>query len=68
MIASAPPPDQPDLVEPPAEEEHEPIPDESTLLGRVGVEAEVLAELARAEGKLSDPTATEDPDAAGAEV
>ena len=46
----------------------EPIPDESTLLGRVGVEDEVLAELARAEAKLSDPTAPDDPDAAGAQV
>lgn len=47
---------------------HEPIPDESTLLGKVGVEEEVLAELARAEAKLSDPSAPDDPDAAGAQV
>jgi hypothetical protein len=44
------------------------IPDESTLLGKVGVEAEVLAELARAEGEMNDPDATDDPDAAGAQV
>jgi hypothetical protein len=53
----------------PADEVHEPIPDESTLLGKVGVEEEVLAELARAEAKLSDPSAPDDdPDAAGAQV
>jgi hypothetical protein len=51
-----------------AEDEHERIPDESTLLGRVGVEEEVLAELARAEAKLNDPSAPDDPDAAGAQV
>jgi hypothetical protein len=45
-----------------------PIPDESTLLGRVGVEEEVLAELARAEAKMSDPAAPDDPDAAAAQV
>ncbi|HUZ70739.1 MAG TPA: hypothetical protein VMU65_13605 [Candidatus Saccharimonadales bacterium] len=44
------------------------IPDESTLMGVVGVEAEVLAELARAEGKMSDPSAPDDPDAEGAQV
>jgi hypothetical protein len=52
----------------PAGEVDEHIPDESTLLGRVGVEEEVLAELARAEAKMSDPSATDDPDAAGAQV
>ncbi|MBV8527440.1 MAG: hypothetical protein JOZ75_03915 [Candidatus Dormibacteraeota bacterium] len=41
--------------------ENEP-PDESTLLGASGVEAEVLAELARAEGELSDPNAPDEPD------
>jgi hypothetical protein len=51
-----------------ADEPDEPVPDESTLLGRVGVEEEVLAELARAEAKLSDPSAPDDPDAAGAQV
>ena len=43
-------------------------PDESTLLGVPGVEAEVLAELARAEGEMNDPSAPDDPDAAGAQV
>ena len=38
-----------------ASEEDERIPDESTLLGASGVEAEVLAELARAEGRMNDP-------------
>jgi hypothetical protein len=38
------------------------------LLGKIGVEEEVLAELARAEAKLSDPSAPDDPDAAGAQV
>jgi hypothetical protein len=52
----------------PADDSHEPIPDESTLLGKVGVEEEVLAELARAEAKMSDPSAPDDPDAAGAQV
>jgi hypothetical protein len=52
----------------PDDEVHEPIPDESTLLGKVGVEEEVLAELARAEAKMSDPSAPDDPDAAGAQV
>ncbi len=42
-------------------------PDESTLMGATGVEAEVLAELARAEGEMSDPSA-DDPDDAGAQV
>lgn len=51
-----------------AEDEQEPIPDESILLGKSGVEVEVLAELARAEAKLSDPSAPDDPDAAGAQV
>ncbi len=44
------------------------IPDESTLMGRTGVEEEVLAELARAEAKMRDPSLTNDPDAAGAQV
>ncbi len=44
------------------------IPDESVLMGKVGVEAEVLAELARAEARLADPSAPEDPDASGAQV
>ena len=41
--------------------ENEP-PDESTLLGAGGVEQEVLAELARAEGELNDPDAPDEPD------
>jgi hypothetical protein len=48
--------------------EDESIPDESTLLGKIGVEEEVLAELARAESKMNDPSAPDDPDAAGAQV
>ncbi len=52
----------------PAQSVHEPLPDESGLLGKVGVEDEVLAELARAEAKMSDPSAPDDPDAAGAQV
>jgi hypothetical protein len=51
-----------------ADDLHEPIPDESGLLGRIGVEDEVLAELARAEAKLSDPSAPDDPNGAGAQV
>ena len=48
--------------------ENEP-PDESTLLGATGVEAEVLAELARAEAELSDPNAPDEPpDETGAQV
>jgi len=60
----------PDLAakERPDEEEKTPIPDESTLMGRNGVEDEVLAELARAEGIMSDPSAPDDPDARGAQV
>ena len=44
------------------------MPDESTLMGKVGSEEEILAELARAEAKMSDPTAPDDPNAAGAQV
>ena len=52
-----------------AELEEDRLPDESTLLGATGVEEEVLAELARAEAKLSDESATEDdPEARGAQV
>jgi hypothetical protein len=47
---------------------HEAVDDESGLMGRVGVEEEVLAELARAEAKMNDPSAGDDPDAAGAQV
>jgi len=44
------------------------IPDESSLVGRSGVEEEVLAELARAEARMSDGSAPDDPDARGAQV
>ncbi len=44
------------------------IPDESGLMGRSGVEEEVLAELARAEARMSDGSAPDDPDARGAQV
>jgi hypothetical protein len=44
----------------------QPIPDESTLLGKVGVQEEVLAELARAEAEMSD--SSDDSDATGAQV
>ena len=46
----------------------ESVPDESSLMGKVGIEDEILAELARAEAKMSDPTAPDDPNAAGAQV
>jgi len=53
----------------PAGAEDDRIPDESILVGAEGVEEEVLAELARAEAKLSDPSAPDDdPDAQGAQV
>jgi hypothetical protein len=32
-------------------------------MGKVGIEEEILAELARAEAKMSDPTAPDDPNA-----
>jgi hypothetical protein len=52
-----------------ADDLDEPAADESGLLGKIGVEEEVLAELARAEAKLSDPSAPDDdPDGAGAQV
>lgn len=54
--------------EQPAEARGDREPDESTLLGKFGVEEEVLAELARAEARLSDPSAADDPDATGAQV
>jgi hypothetical protein len=72
MSDTAVPGDETDLDdnpgEDPAESVHEPVPDESILLGKVGVEEEILAELARAEAKMSDPSAPNDPDAAGAQV
>jgi hypothetical protein len=57
-----------DQAEAPIDPAHESVPDESRLLGKVGIEEEVLAELARAEAKMSDPTAPDDPNAAGAQV
>ena len=48
--------------------ENDPPPDESTLLGASGVEAEVLAETARAEAELADPTHDDSADSEGAEV
>ena len=50
------------------EAEDKRIPDESTLMGRSGVEEEVLAELARAEATMSDSSAPDDADARGAQV
>ena len=43
-------------------------PDESTLMGKSGVEEEVLAELARAEGELSDASDDEESDDRGAQT
>ncbi|MFN2581814.1 MAG: hypothetical protein ABR498_03625 [Candidatus Dormibacteria bacterium] len=43
-------------------------PDESTLMGKAGVEEEVLAELARAEGELNDASAEGESDSRGAQV
>ena len=60
--------EEPDGTPTAPDPEHEPVPDESTLLGRVGVENELLAELGRAEAKMSDPSAPDDPDAEGAQV
>jgi hypothetical protein len=57
-------PDDPDA----SDDKDDTPPDESTLMGSTGVEAEVLAELARAEGEMSDPSAPDDPDAAGVQV
>ena len=50
-----------------ASEDSHPIPDESTLLGKSGVQEEVLAELARAEAEMSRPSG-DDSDATGAQV
>jgi hypothetical protein len=50
-----------------ASEDSHPIPDESTLLGKSGVQEEVLAELARAEAEMSKPSG-DDSDATGAQV
>lgn len=51
-----------------AEEEAERAPDESTLLGRIGVEDEVLLELARAEAEMADPSLADESDDRGARV
>ena len=48
-------------------EENEP-PDESELLGKSGVEEEVLAELARAEAELSSGEDADEDEARGAQV
>ncbi len=45
-----------------------PPPDESVLLGSTGVEAEVLAELARAEAEMNDPQGNADENDDGAVV
>jgi len=50
-----------------ASEDSHPVPDESTLLGKSGVQEEVLAELARAEAEMSKPSG-DDSDATGAQV
>ena len=50
------------------DEVDDPVDDESGLMGRLGVEDEVLAELARAEAQLNDPDAGDDPDIKGAQV
>ncbi len=49
-----------------SEHADQPIPDESTLLGKTGVQQEVLAELARAEAEMSN--SSEGSDATGAQV
>ncbi len=46
----------------------DPIPDESTLVGRMGVEGQVLAELARAEGQMSDGGEMDEEDDRGVRV
>jgi hypothetical protein len=62
------PPDEADNDDDSDEEPSDSPPDESTLMGKGGVEEEVLAELARAEAEMSDPSAAEDSDDAGAQV
>jgi hypothetical protein len=72
MTDAAMPPDQPDSAnagdDDSDEEPSNAPPDESTLMGRGGVEEEVLAELARAEGEMNDPSAPDGTDDAGAQV
>ena len=48
-------------------EDDEP-PDESTLLGKAGVEEEVLAELARAEAEMQGKAPADESDDRGAQV
>lgn len=49
-----------------SEQPDQTIPDESTLLGKAGVQEEVLAELARAEAEMSN--ASDESDPSGAQV
>ena len=49
-----------------SEQPDQTIPDESTLLGKAGVQEEVLAELARAEAEMSN--ASDESDSSGAQV
>jgi hypothetical protein len=57
---SSEPPSDPPAAAPDSEADESPPPDDSFLLGATGVEAEVLAELARAEASLHDPTGAAD--------
>jgi hypothetical protein len=57
-----------DAPSPAPEPEEEPVPDESTLLGRSGVQDEVLAELARAEAEMSGAADEAESDATGTQV
>jgi len=63
---STPPANEPTEDELPEDEP----PDESTLMGKAGVEEEVLAELARAEAEMSKPEDGDDDEdeSEGAEV
>ncbi|MEO8899232.1 MAG: hypothetical protein ABI352_09605 [Candidatus Dormibacter sp.] len=54
--------------EPDADSGADPIPDESTLVGRTGVEGQVLAELARAEAQMSDGREMDEEDDRGVRV
>ncbi|MDQ2960266.1 MAG: hypothetical protein M3R48_04360 [Candidatus Dormibacteraeota bacterium] len=46
----------------------DPVPDESTLVGRAGVDEQVLAELARAEGQMSEECEMDEEDDRGVRV
>jgi hypothetical protein len=50
--------------EPDSEADESPPTDDTFLLGATGVEAEVLAELARAEASIHDPEAADESDGA----